>query len=100
MSETTSHSQAAEGTISRRAALSSVMVVTTSVVLAGCAVTVPAEVRPVKNFDVKRYAGTWYELARIDHRFERGLINTSAQYTPNPDGTVRVVNSKRVANPS
>lgn len=60
--------------------------------LSGCAVRVPDNVRPVTNFDVSRYAGTWYELARIDHRFEKGLVNTSAQYTVNPDGTVKVVN--------
>jgi apolipoprotein D and lipocalin family protein len=58
----------------------------------GCAVRVPDNVRPVTSFDVKRYAGTWYELARIDHRFEKGLVNTTAQYSLNPDGTVKVVN--------
>lgn len=63
-----------------------------AVVLSGCAVKVPDNVQPVTNFDVNRYAGTWYELARIDHRFEKGLINTSAQYSLNPDGTVKVIN--------
>nr|WP_291114737.1 lipocalin family protein [Hydrogenophaga sp.] len=48
--------------------------------------------QPVTNFDVGRYAGTWYELARIDHRFEKGLVNVSAQYSLNSDGTVKVVN--------
>ncbi len=60
--------------------------------VSGCAVSVPKNVQPVTNFDVGKYAGTWYELARIDHRFEKGLINTSAHYTLNPDGTVKVVN--------
>jgi apolipoprotein D and lipocalin family protein len=60
--------------------------------VSGCAVSVPDNIRPVTNFDATRYAGTWYELARIDHRFEKGLIKTSAQYTLNPDGTVKVVN--------
>lgn len=64
----------------------------TAVLVAGCAVSVPRNVQPVTNFDVGKYAGTWYELARIDHRFEKGLVNTSAQYTLNPDGTVKVVN--------
>jgi apolipoprotein D and lipocalin family protein len=60
--------------------------------VSGCAVSVPRNVQPVTSFDVQRYAGTWYELARIDHRFEKGLINTSAHYSLNPDGTVKVVN--------
>lgn len=60
--------------------------------VSGCAVRVPDNLQPVTNFDVARYAGTWYELARIDHRFEKGLIQTSAQYSLNPDGTVKVVN--------
>ncbi|QHE83901.1 lipocalin family protein [Hydrogenophaga sp. BPS33] len=63
-----------------------------AVLLSGCAVSVPKGVEPVTNFDVKKYAGTWYELARIDHRFERGLINVSAQYSLNADGTVKVLN--------
>ena len=63
-----------------------------AVLVSGCAVSVPNNVHPVTNFDVSRYAGTWYELARIDHRFEKGLVNTRAEYTLNPDGTVKVVN--------
>ena len=61
-------------------------------VLAGCAVSVPSGIQPVTNFDVNKYAGKWYELARIDHRFERGLSNTTAQYKLNSDGTVEVTN--------
>ncbi|MDO9436336.1 lipocalin family protein [Hydrogenophaga sp.] len=68
------------------------VVVGVAVLAAGCSVSVPRNVQPVTNFDVGRYAGTWYELARIDHRFEKGLVSTSAQYTLNPDGTVKVVN--------
>lgn len=64
----------------------------TAALVAGCAVTVPGNIRPVTNFDVSRYTGTWYELARIDHRFEKGLIHTSAHYSLNQDGTVKVVN--------
>lgn len=60
--------------------------------ISGCAVTVPKEVKPVTHFDVQRYAGTWYELARIDHSFEKGLSQTSAQYSLNDDGTVKVIN--------
>lgn len=59
--------------------------------LFGC-VRVPAGITPVSGFDVQRYLGTWYEIARLDHSFERGLINVSATYTLNSDGSLRVVN--------
>ncbi len=60
--------------------------------LYGCAVSVPKGIQPVTGFDAKRYMGTWYELARIDHSFETGLTQVSAQYSLNDDGTVAVVN--------
>ena len=47
---------------------------------------------PVTSFDLQRYQGLWYELARLDHSFERGMTDVSASYTPQPDGSVRVVN--------
>lgn len=54
---------------------------------------VPKGVAPVKPFDLSRYLGTWFELGRIENRFERGLMRTTAEYSLNADGTVRVVNS-------
>jgi apolipoprotein D and lipocalin family protein len=57
-----------------------------------CQVKVPSDIEPVEDFDVEQYMGTWYELARIDHIFERGLVNAKAQYSLNDDGSVRVVN--------
>jgi apolipoprotein D and lipocalin family protein len=48
---------------------------------------------PVGDFDIARYAGTWYEIARLDHPFERGLRSVTAEYTPRDDGTIRVVNT-------
>ncbi|NMM75321.1 lipocalin [Acidovorax sp. SRB_14] len=59
--------------------------------LSACATSTPAGVHAV-HFDVDRYAGHWYELARIDHRFEKGLIRTSAHYSRNADGTIEVLN--------
>lgn len=44
----------------------------------------------VDRLDLHRYMGTWYEIARFDHRFERGLSEVTATYTLMPDGTVRV----------
>jgi apolipoprotein D and lipocalin family protein len=38
-------------------------------------------VKPVTGFDAKRYMGTWYELARIDHSFEKDLTQVSASYS-------------------
>lgn len=60
--------------------------------LYGCAVSVPKGIQPVTGFDAKRYMGTWYELARIEHSFEKGLTQVSAQYSLNDDDTVAVVN--------
>lgn len=61
--------------------------------LAGCAATHPPEgIRAVTPFELQRYQGRWYEQARLDHRFERGLSDVSATYTPQADGSVRVVN--------
>ncbi len=59
--------------------------------LAGCA-GVPEGVQPVKNFELEKYLGKWYEVARLDHSFERGLTNVTAQYSLRDDGGVRVVN--------
>ncbi len=63
-----------------------------AVALPGCAVFVPQGVQPVSGFDASKYMGTWYELARIDHRFEKGLTQVTASYNLNADGSVTVVN--------
>lgn len=60
--------------------------------LAGGCVGIPDRVQPVKGFDLQRYLGTWYEIARLDHSFERNLSRVSAEYSLRPDGGVRVVN--------
>ena len=60
-------------------------------VLTGCA-GAPDGVTVVDDFDLNRYLGTWYEIARLDHRFERGLSNITATYTMREDGGVRVLN--------
>lgn len=59
--------------------------------LAGCA-GMPENVRPVDNFRLDDYLGKWYEIARLDHSFERGLSRVSAEYTLRDDGGVKVVN--------
>ena len=59
--------------------------------LAGC-VGIPDGVKPVENFQLERYLGKWYEIARLDHSFERELSHVSAEYSMNKDGSVRVIN--------
>ena len=59
--------------------------------LAGCT-GIPVGLTPIDGFEINRYIGTWYEIARLDHSFERGLTNISATYTPRDDGGVDVIN--------
>jgi len=44
------------------------------------------------NFELQKYLGTWYEIARFDHPFERGLEGTTANYTLRSDGKIKVLN--------
>jgi apolipoprotein D and lipocalin family protein len=60
--------------------------------LAGCSTTPPDGVAVVSPFDIARYEGKWYEIARLDHSFERGLTDVSATYRQQPDGSVEVLN--------
>ncbi|HAF95603.1 MAG: lipocalin [Elusimicrobia bacterium GWC2_51_8] len=62
-----------------------------AVLSAGCA-TVPKGMAPVSGFEVQRYLGTWHEIARLDHSFERGLVSVTAEYSLRQDGGVKVVN--------
>ncbi len=59
--------------------------------LAGC-VSVPENIKPVDHFSLERYLGKWYEIARLDHSFERGLTSVSAEYSLRTDGGIRVIN--------
>ena len=63
------------------------------ILLAGCSsVSVPTGVETVNDFDLGKYLGKWYEIARLDHSFERGLENVSAEYSLREDGGVKVIN--------
>lgn len=62
-----------------------------AVLVAGCT-GVPDGVEVVEDFELDRYLGTWYEIARLDHSFERGLENVTANYSLRDDGGVAVVN--------
>lgn len=67
------------------------LAVAAALLLGGCT-GVPEGVQPVRGFDLERYLGTWYEIARLDHSFERGLTDVSAHYSRREDGGVRVLN--------
>ena len=60
--------------------------------LAACSTAPPDGVRPVTSFDIDRYLGRWYEIARLDHSFERGMSDVSATYQLQDDGSVKVIN--------
>jgi apolipoprotein D and lipocalin family protein len=59
--------------------------------LTGC-VGIPENVKPVDNFKLEKYLGKWYEIARLDHSFEKGLSRVTAEYSLRPDGGVKVIN--------
>ena len=60
-------------------------------ILSGC-VSIPDGVQPVSNFELNKYLGKWYEVARLDHSFERGLNQVSAEYSLREDGGVTILN--------
>jgi lipocalin len=47
----------------------------------------------VKELDIQKYLGTWYEIARYNHSFERGLVGVTANYSLREDGKIKVLNS-------
>ena len=59
--------------------------------LSSC-VGIPSSITPITGFELDRYLGKWYEIARLDHSFERGLEQVSAEYSLREDGGVKVVN--------
>ena len=61
------------------------------VALTGC-LGMPESVRPVSGFELNNYLGKWYEVARLDHSFERGLTRVTAEYRMRDDGGVSVLN--------
>jgi apolipoprotein D and lipocalin family protein len=68
------------------------LVLVSMLVLNACSTALPEGVTAVTPFDVKRYSGQWFEIARLDHSFERGLSDVTANYRLLPDGSVEVIN--------
>jgi apolipoprotein D and lipocalin family protein len=67
------------------------MAIGLSILLTAC-VSKPEGIEPVEGLDVKRYLGTWYEIARLDHSFEENLQAVTAEYSLREDGGLKVVN--------
>ncbi|XCN74622.1 MAG: lipocalin family protein [Candidatus Electrothrix aestuarii] len=70
---------------------SKIFLVATLLSLNGC-LGMPQSVTPINDFELNKYLGTWYEIARLDHSFERGLVQVSAEYALLDDGGVKVTN--------
>lgn len=71
--------------------LKTIITLVLSLFLISCS-GVPEGIKAVDDFELDRYMGKWYEIARLDHSFERGLEQVTATYSVNDDGTVRVEN--------
>mgnify|MGYP005988925171 CR=1 FL=1 len=68
-----------------------ILIIISSLLLSAC-LGMPESVKPVENFELNKYLGKWYEVARLDHSFERGLTQVSANYSLKSDGSVLVIN--------
>ena len=68
-----------------------ILIIFSALILNGCT-GIPGGVRPVDNFSADRYLGKWYEIARLDHSFERGLDQVTAEYAKRDDGGIKVIN--------
>ncbi|RKS87219.1 apolipoprotein D and lipocalin family protein [Orbus hercynius] len=55
-------------------------------------VSVPRGIKPISHFQPEQYLGKWYEIARLDNRFEQGLINVYAHYSYRDDNGLKVIN--------
>lgn len=60
--------------------------------ISACSTTLDPDVVPVSNFEADRYLGQWYEIARIENRFEKNLNQVTANYSYRDDGGIKVVN--------
>jgi len=69
----------------------SLLAIAGALTLHSCA-TIPNGAQAVTPFDIEKYTGKWYEIARLDFKFERDLNNTTADYSFNEDGSIKVDN--------
>lgn len=73
-------------------ALGSAILIAPFLIGACKSVKVPPGVNVVDNFDIKSYAGKWYEIARFDFKHEKDMNQVTAEYSLNEDGTIKVLN--------
>ena len=71
---------------------SAILALLFALTLSACSTAPPDGLRPVTSFDLNRYLGQWYEIARLDHSFERGMSDVGAIYQLQDDGSVKVIN--------
>jgi apolipoprotein D and lipocalin family protein len=89
MSELHTHARLATRLLRRFISPAAVLIA--AVAVAGCTGVAPG-IEPITDFDAQRYLGRWYEIARLDHSFERGLTAVTADYSRRDDGGIRVIN--------
>jgi apolipoprotein D and lipocalin family protein len=70
----------------------SILIFFVFVIFTGKTEVVMTDKSVVKDFDINRYLGTWYEIARYDHSFERGLVGVTANYSLERNGRIKVIN--------
>ena len=73
--------------------LGTIIIVGVATLLSSCGASIPKKASAIENFDVNRYLGSWYEIARFDFRFEKDMNNVMAQYSLNEKNNVDVLNS-------
>jgi len=77
----------------KRAIISALALVGVGIFLNSCAgKTIPEKAKAVQNFDKEKYLGKWYEIARLDFKFEKGMNNTTAEYSLKNNGMIKVDN--------
>jgi len=70
-----------------------ILLVFISVFIVGCKTTeITVDNSAVEQLKLEKYLGTWYEIARFDHPFERNLEGVTATYELRDDGKIRVIN--------
>ncbi len=73
--------------------LGTIIIISVAGLVSSCGASIPKNARAVENFDLNRYLGSWYEIARFDFRFEKDMNNVMAQYSLNEKNNVDVLNS-------
>ena len=74
----------------------SILLLASMISFSGCTdVTQHPPLATVSNVDINRYLGRWYEIARIDHSFQKDCVASTAEYSLRPDGDIKVVNKCR-----